>query len=137
MTVPGDELALAASAPSPVNVTADFVSSAPIDTLDIIVNGSVAQTVRATDPGRASFRGPKSPYLGDDYAFAQTTPVYVVRGGERYVSSEDVKFLADTVREIWTRVEKGRWRSDAERAAFRTAVDRALAVYEQRPAEAK
>jgi hypothetical protein len=90
VTVPGDELALAASAPSDVNVTADIGSIAPIDTLDIIVNGSVAQTVRAADPGRASFRGrvavpdggwiaarvsgPKSQYLGDDYAPRAPSP---------------------------------------------------------------
>lgn len=143
---PGDELALAAGAAHDVSVTVDVVSITPVDTLDILVNGRVAQTVRAPEPNRVAFRGriampeggwiaarvsgPKSPYLGDDYAFAQTTPVYVVRGGRRWVSEEDVRFLADTVRAIWTRVEKSRWRSDAERTRFRAAVDRALAVYE-------
>lgn len=80
--------------------------------------------------------GPKSPYLGDDYAFAQTTPVYVVRGGRRYLKATDVAFLSDTVRAIWSRVEGSRWRSDAERDAFRAAVDQALAVYEKLRAEA-
>jgi hypothetical protein len=66
-----------------------------------------------------------------------TSPVYVVRGGRRFVSAPDVRFLADTVRAIWTRVEKSRWRSDAERDAFRAAVDRALAVYEKLAADAR
>ena len=81
--------------------------------------------------------GPKSPYIGDDYAFAQTSPVYVVRGGRRFVSATDVAFLADTVRAIWARVEKSRWRSPAERDAFRAAIDRALAHYARLAAEAR
>ena len=44
--------------------------------------------------------------------------------------------LSDTVRAIWTRVEKSRWRSDADRDAFRAAVDKALAVYDKLRAEA-
>jgi hypothetical protein len=71
----------------------------------------------------------KSPYLGDDYAFAHTSPVFVVRGGRRFIDRTDVQFLADTVDAIWARVERGRWRSDAEREAFRAAVDKARAFY--------
>ena len=80
---------------------------------------------------RSRASGPKSAYLGDDYAFAQTTPVYVVRGGKRYVKAEDVQFLSDTVSAIWARVEKSPWRSDAERDTFRAAIDRAQSVYQK------
>ena len=80
---------------------------------------------------------PKSKYIGDDYAFAQTTPVYVVRGGRRYLKAADVQFLAQTVDAIWTRVENARWRSDAEKEKFRAAVDQARAVYAKLAAEAK
>ena len=73
--------------------------------------------------------GPGSKYIGDDYAFAQTSPVYVVRGGHKYVRPEDVQFLAQTIDAIWARVERARWRSDAERNAFRVDVDSARAVY--------
>jgi hypothetical protein len=73
--------------------------------------------------------GPKSKYLGDDYAFAQTSPVYVVRGGKRFVKAVDVQFLADTCEAVWTRVQNARWRSDAERAAFRAAIDKAKEYY--------
>ena len=142
---PGDEIALPADAASSLHVVVDIASIAPVDAIEVIVNGEVAQTVRAADPLRVTFdgrvevprggwvalraAGPKSAYLGDDYAFALTSPVYVVRGSRRFVSAADVAFLADTVRAIWARVEKSRWRSDAERDAFRSAVDRALAVY--------
>ena len=144
---PGEELALTAGAPGTVHVVADVVSIAPLDALDIIVNGVVAQTVRPADPLHVTFdgqvavpdggwvalraSGPKSAYLGDDYAFAQTTPVYVVRGGKRYVKAEDVQFLSDTVSAIWARVEKSPWRSDAERDTFRAAIDRAQSVYQK------
>ena len=149
---PGEEIALAAGAAPSLHVVADVVSIAPLDSIEVLVNGDVAQTVRAADPLHVSFdgrievpqggwvalraSGPKSPYLGDDYAFAQTTPVYVVRGGRRYLKATDVAFLSDTVRAIWSRVEGSRWRSDAERDAFRAAVDQALAVYEKLRAEA-
>ena len=73
--------------------------------------------------------GPKSPYLGDDYAFAQTSPVYVVRGGRRFIKSTDVQFLLETVNAIAVRVEKARWRSDAERQTFGAAIEKASAFY--------
>ena len=150
---PGEEIAMTSSAPATVHVVADVVSIAPLDAIDIIVNGVVSQTVRATNPLHVSLdgqvavpdggwvalraSGPKSAYLGDDYAFAQTTPVYIVRGGKRYLKAEDVQFLADTVTAIWTRVEKSAWRSDAERDTFRAAVDRARSVYQKLIAEAE
>jgi TolB protein len=142
---PGDEIALAATAPASMHVKADVVSIAPVETLEILVNGEIVQSIRATDPLKVAFdgrievplggwvaartTGPKSKYLGDDYAFAQTSPVYVVRGGQRFVKASDVQFLADTCDAIWARVEKARWRSDAERANFKAAVDKAKAHY--------
>jgi hypothetical protein len=143
---------LAANAPATLNVKAEVVAIAPIDSLQILVNGVAVQTVPATDPTRVSFDGlvpvpaggwvaaralgPASRYYGDDYAFAQTSPVYVVRGGRRYISAADVRFLSETVDAIWTRVERSAWRSDDERARFRAAVDSAKAVYARLAAEA-
>jgi hypothetical protein len=148
----GDEIALAAGGSPTVRVIADVASIAPLDSLEVVVNGEVAQTVRATDPLHVTFdgpiavphggwvtvraSGPKSKYLGDDYAFAQTSPVYLTRGGRRYLKAEDVQFLLETVNAIGTRVEKARWRSDAERDAFRAALDRGRAFYQKRAAEA-
>ena len=149
---PGDELTLATGAPPTLRVKADVVSIAPLDSLEILVNGEVVETVKATDPLQIVFdapvavpqggwvaaraSGPKSKYIGDDYAFAQTTPVYVVRGGRRYLKGEDVQFLLQTVDAIWTRVENARWRSGAEKEKFRAAVETARAVYQKLAAEA-
>lgn len=143
---PGAELTLTGSAPASHRVHVDVHSMAPVDTLEILVNGEVVETVAAKNPARISFDGtvnlpeggwvaarvggPASPYLGDDYAFAQTTPVYVVRDGLRFVKAADVQFLSDTVDAIWTRVEKARWRTDADRAAFRASIDKAKAYYQ-------
>jgi hypothetical protein len=150
---PGEELTLATGVPQALRVKADVVSIAPLDSLEILVNGDIVETVKATDPLQIVFdgsiavpqggwvaaraSGPKSKYIGDDYAFAQTTPVYVVRGGRRYLKAADVEFLAQTVDAIWARVEKSRWRSDAEKEKFRAAVDQARAVYRKLAAEAK
>ena len=142
---PGDEIALAAGAPASLRVKADALSITPMDSLQIIVNGEVARTVVARDPARVAFDeqvaipaggwiaarvlGPHSRFIGDDYAFAHTSPVYVVRGGQRYVNRDDARFLAETMDAIWARVERGRWSTDADRDRFKAAVDRARAVY--------
>ncbi len=142
---PGDEIAVAANAPPTLRVKAQVTSIAPLDSLQIIVNGDIVHTVPATDRARIVFDGPipvpfggwlaarvlgpHSKYIGDDYAFAQTTPVYVVRGGRKYVKADDVQFLSQTIDAIWARVERGPWRSALERDAFKVDVDSARAVY--------
>jgi TolB protein len=142
---PGDEIAVSSTAAADVHVKAEAMSITPVDSLQIIVDGDVVKTVAATDKAHIAFDGtvpmpnggwivarvlgPNSKYIGDDYAFAQTSPVYVVRGGHRYVNAEDVKFLAQTVDAIWTRVERSRWRSDAARDRFHAVIDSARAVY--------
>ena len=143
---PGAEITVTSTAPASHRVRVDVHSIAPVETLEILANGEVVETIRATDPARIAFdgavdlpaggwiaarvSGPASPYLGDDYAFAQTTPVYVVRGGRRFLKAADVQFLSDTIDAIWTRVEKSRWRTDADRATFRASMDKAKAFYQ-------
>ncbi|HUF26756.1 MAG TPA: CehA/McbA family metallohydrolase [Gemmatimonadaceae bacterium] len=143
---PGDELRVAANGSRTVRVKAEAMSITPLDSLQIVVNGDVVRTVAARDSSRVVFDGsvampeggwvaarvlgPHSRYIGDDYAFAHTSPVYVVRGGRRFVKPEDARFLAQTVDAIWARVEGAGWRSDVERDRFRAAVDSARAFYE-------
>jgi TolB protein len=143
---PGDEITIGggASGSRSVRAQAEAISITPLDSLQIIVNGQVARTVAGRDRSRIVFDdsvamplggwiaarvlGPHSNVIGDDYAFAHTSPVYVVSGA-RYVNRDDAQFLAQTVDAIWARVERARWRSDAERARFRQEVDSARAVY--------
>jgi TolB protein len=142
---PGGEIRLSANGIQSVRVSAEAMSITPMDSLQIVVNGHIVRTVRARDRARitlddsvaipqggwiaARVLGPHSKYIGDDYAFAHTSPVYVVRDGHRFVGQEDVKFLTATVDAIWTRVERSRWRSDTERDRFRAMIDSARAVY--------
>jgi hypothetical protein len=140
---PGDELQLGASAPAEVSVKVAVASIAPLDKLEIIVNGVVGPpipiantptyegTVSVPAGGWVAARvvGPPSKHIADSYAFAQTTPVYVVRNGKTFVSQDDARFLASLVDAIWARTMRSPWRSDAERAAFKAQIDQAKAVY--------
>jgi hypothetical protein len=144
---PGDEIALAAGDPATLRVRAEAVSIAPIDRLELIVNGAVIHTLRAVDSSRitvdhgiavpqggwvaARVIGPPSRWVSDSYAFAHTSPVYIVRNGRRFTSAEDAQFLAEAVDALWARVDRGRWRTPAERERFRAAVEQARAVYER------
>jgi len=144
---PGDEIALASGAPRDLRVRAEATSIAPMSELAIVVNGVVVARVRPAgvdslhlgfddsvaipDGGWLAARvlGPTSRYVTDSYAFAQTTPVYVVRGGRRYVNAADARFLGASVDALWARVRGAPWRSAAERARFRAAIVRARGVY--------
>ena len=142
---PGDEIALRAADAPGLTVRAEATSITPMARLEIVVNGAVVHTVAATDSlhiavvaevavprgGWVAARvvGPSSRYVGDDYAFAHTGPVYVVRAGRRFTSAEDAQFLADAVDAVRTRVAREPWRTPAERARFETMLDSARAVY--------
>jgi hypothetical protein len=146
---PGAEIRLPAGADARLRVKATVRSIAPIDRLEILINGKAAAVrapaAQATSPVVLDFdevlpfpdggwvaarvTGPPSTYVADSYAFAQTTPVYVVRGGTSWVSKEDAKFLMDVVDAIWARAGRSSWRSDRERDAFKKEIDQARAVY--------
>ena len=144
-TEPGSEVKPAGAS---VDVRASVQSIAPIDTLEILVNGKVVATAAPTNGDRTSARfdgpvpvpdggwvaarvaGPPSKFIADSYAFAQTTPVYVVRDGQApFVSKDDAKFLADVVDAIWARASRSAWRSDAERDKFKSEIDQAKEAY--------
>ena len=145
---PGDEIALKGADRKELKVTADAISIAPLEKLEIIVNGRVAAAMKAGGPQKVTFSGtvsvpdggwiaarvvgPASRYVSDSYAFAQTSPVYIVRDGKRFTSAEDARFLRDVVDAIWARVDgqRARWRTLAERENFKAAIDKAKAVYE-------
>jgi hypothetical protein len=142
---PGDELALSGDGAASVHVRAEVISIPPVDTLEIIVNGQVAAVAQVTDKNHVLFdgqvpvplggwvaaraRGPASRYVGDSYAFAQTSPVYIVRNGTRYTSSEDARFLGEAVDALWARVMDAKWHTPADSAHFHAGILEARAVY--------
>lgn len=143
--IAGDSIALPAEGAANVHVTADARSIARLDSLQILVNGRVVRTVTAGDSLHIAFEGdipmpvggwiaaralgPASPYFGDDYAFAHTSPVYVTRGDRRFIDADDVRFLGRTVDAVRARAERATWRTPAERDAFLGAIDAARSVY--------
>jgi TolB protein len=149
---PGDEIVLSSRDPSNLSVRVESTSMTPIDSVQVLVNGEIVETVHATDPLHvvhetfvqmplggwiaARVLGPPTPYIGDDYAFAQTSPVYVVVDGRRFVSAEDVRFLRETVDAIWKRVESSDWSTHEAQEEFYEAVEAAREVYRRLEEEA-
>jgi TolB protein len=151
---PGDEIDLGAADSAPLLVRAEAISIAPMDRLEIVVNGEVVQAIPAVDPLRAEFEGavpvprggwiaarvigPSSRYVTDTHAFAHTSPVYVVRDGRQWTSADDARFLARGVAALWKRTdESADWRTPTERERFRAAVQEAQAFYERIAREAE
>ena len=147
---PGDEIVLATTAARTLHVRAEALSIAPMSRLDIIVNGNIVRSVvaaSAADSARMTFSdsvaipqggwiaarvvGPASRYVGDSYSFAQTSPVYVTRGGRQYTSAADAHFLGEAVDAVWARVEHAPWRTPAERDRFHAEITRARAIYQR------
>jgi TolB protein len=145
---PGEEVALRGAEPVAVQVKAEAVSIAPMAKLEVIVNGRISHTagpssnpqriavddaIVVPDGGWVAIRvtGPSSRYVSDSYAFAQTSPVYIVRDGKRWTSADDARFLGEVVDAIWARVDgpRARWRTPAERDKFKATIDRARSVY--------
>jgi hypothetical protein len=130
-----------------VALRAEVHSIAPLTHVAIVVNGRVVEridwragepTMRIERPAVAMpqggwiavmARGEASKYLGDSSAFAHTSPVYVVRNGQPFVSRDDAAFLVQVVDAIWARASKSAWRSDAERERFKREIDQARDVY--------
>jgi hypothetical protein len=147
---PGDEIRLGAEGAGTLDATVRVRSIAPLDLVELVVNGEVARRWdMAGKSPRRTFRasidlprggwiaaratGPSSRYVGDAFAFAQTSPVYVVRDGETWIDEDDVRFLADAVTELWRRVEaRNTWQTQAQEDAYRAGVERALAVFQER-----
>lgn len=153
---PGDELRLPATGSRQVAVKIEVSGFAPVSDVELVVNGRIQTVARQTPaPGApgvfasaiydatvdlpdggwvaARVRGPASRFFGDSIAFAHTSPVYVVREGRPpFVASADAAFLAEVVRAIRARVERGPWRSSADRDAMMRELDEAERVYARR-----
>ena len=128
-------------------VAVDVASNSPLDRVEIVVNGAVAATHTVADMGErfrvesaveldgsgwitARALGPASPLVADSYAFAQTSPVWVVAGGREYRSAEDIRFLLAAVEAFRVRVVvRDRWVTAADREQLLARVDEAAAVY--------
>ena len=144
---PGDEIRRTASDPASVRVHAEVASITPVDEVEILRNGQIVHrwqpegdgplwqfdaSVELPEGGWIALRatGPPSRYVGDAFAFAQTSPVYIVRDGVAFTSASDARFLLEAVDELWRRVEaRDTWHTDAQKRAYRDGIDEARTVY--------
>jgi len=132
-----------------VTVSVDLATLAPVDTVEIVVDGEV-RYARGLSPEQreAGFtqrvsvegarwiavraRGPKARYSGDDYAFAHTSPVYFDGAPPNAASRASADFLASVIREIVDQVERrDAWTRPEDRDEYRRQIDEALARLER------
>ncbi len=154
---PGDEIQLASNETTALEVHVDVASVVPIERIEIVANGEVVHrwdidtpinergvparlhwnledTIELPEGGWITARaiGPTSRYVGDAFAFAQTSPVYVVRDNMTYRSAEDARFLLDTIDIIRERtVRRDSWNTEVEKAAYLGSIDEARAVLQR------
>jgi len=149
---PGEEVALDAGAPDRVRVRLRLESITPVETLEIVANGEVVVSVTPEDPQSAVVEeeialpeggwiaaralGPSTRFVTDDFAFAHTSPVDVVRGGRPYASAVDARFLARAVAALGEDVGDEEWRTSEDRERFLAAVAEARSIYERIAREA-
>jgi Tol biopolymer transport system component len=145
--LPGSEISLEGSGPDTLSGHGEIHSIAPLNEVEILFNGEVVDSINVQEMelpfefsspvtvqenGWIAVRaiGPHSKYLMDSYAFAQTTPVYILRDGQRYTSPEDALFLRDIVDALWDSVnDRDLWDSKADKQRYKQAVDKAHKVY--------
>jgi len=144
---PGDKIRLSAGESTTLNVKVVVNSISQLDQVEILVNGEVVRTwVPAGDGPNWSFEdsidvqaggwvaaraiGPTSPYVGDAFAFAQSSPVYVVHDGRSFTSAADAQFLLRSVEELWRRVDtRNAWFNEQQKNTYRQHVDSARSYY--------
>jgi len=146
---PGGEIRLAGDAPAALDVRLRLTSITPVDSVEVLVNGEPVHEWQPAGKGptwtletkvdvpaggwvAARAAGPSSRYVGDAYAFAQTSPVYVQRAGKPWTSAADAEFLAQATTELWRLAEaRDGWLAPAQKAEYRQGVQQARNYYRQ------
>lgn len=143
----GDELKLPAGE-NKVRFTAWLRSFVPVDHLELICNGKVAQslkldgdrqsanvtdTVSIAQSGwcvlRASSDKPEHPVF-DDYIYATTSPIYVSMAGSTPESADDAAYFINWIDRLAEMAKaNSNWNTSAERDSVLHTLDRARQVY--------
>lgn len=144
---PGDEIFLDGDHATSLDVTVELASMAALELVEIVANGRVIESwnVRGDGPAwrfdasldlpeggwvTARATGPASPYVGDAFAFAQTSPVYVLRDGKSFSSAADAQFLLRAIDDLWRRVSsRDSWFSAKQESRYKNFVEEARRYY--------
>lgn len=120
---PGDEIRLPPGKPASVEIDAEAVSIFPMETLDILQNGTIVDSVKAQDPHRiaihrtlgvsgsswlaARVTGPGFQHLlMDTYVYAHTSPVYLSDASAPPTSKQDAIHFRDWIDEVLPAIEQ-------------------------------
>ncbi|MEQ8936129.1 MAG: CehA/McbA family metallohydrolase, partial [Amphiplicatus sp.] len=147
---PGDEIKLKAGKHR-LSWSAEMRSIAPVDRVEIVVNGEIAASVSLDDEGRSAagmgeleidesswillraISDKASPLVFDLYPHATTSPIYVTVGGSPMRSAEDATFFIQWMdRLIAFAQESDDWNTIAERDAVVASFNRARKEFERR-----
>jgi hypothetical protein len=125
-------------------VEVDLATIAPVNVIEIIVDGDVVHTV-SVEEGEYELtvqesvqvegarwiavraHGGRARYSGDNYTFAHTTPVYFTDAPTNDASRASAAFLRLVIEEIWRRVDqRDAWLRPEDRDAYKDHLDEAL-----------
>lgn len=146
---PGAEIRLKNGARK-LKFSATMTSIAPIDALEIVVNGKTAQTVALAEDGRsASAEGEieiagsswislrasssvASAEVFDLYPYALTSPVYVTVGGKPQRSRADADYFISWIDRLIAHAKSGAFNTEGERARVVENFTKARREFEKR-----
>ena len=131
-------------------IKALMTSLAPVDVVEVIVNGDVAQTIPLAEYGRSAlFEGEitldksawvtlraysktASPLVFDNYPYATTSPIYVTLGGKPVRSRDDAEHFIAWVDKLTAIARDGDYNTDDEREAVLKNLAAARRAFEKR-----
>ncbi len=147
--IAGDEIQLAGDKGT-VEVNASVQSIVPLEKLEVYFNGKVIASsdgspIRKSIPVdrsgwitiRATNSKPQHP-IDDSYVVAETSPVYVYKGGQAIRSKVDTEYFIQWIDDITRQAQAHPgWRSDKERSHVLGQFQQARQVFEQRAKESQ
>jgi len=145
---PGSEIKL--TGPARLNIVAEATSLAPMQTIEVIVNGEVVATAEATNDGTAArlshvleldrsawiaarVRGEgHRRVMNDSRLFAHTSPVYCVRDGRPVAIAKDAAIVMEWISRLIDDVKKSpRFATEAHREEVLGLFGKGLRYYEE------
>jgi hypothetical protein len=151
---PGEELELRAGTSTALDVKVSVTSEAPLDKVEVLVNGKAVIARKANGSTRLTLResipiqhsswiaarveGPWNRFIvNDSGAYAHTSPVYVHVGGEPIAVREDLRYFVHWIEQLIVKVRsQGKFATPERRDTVVKLFGEALEVYRRREAAA-